>query len=322
MPPSKKLSVFYGRRAIRIFPAYYVLVVAFILINGSRYPLAYLFYYINIKSFILSLDLHGAEAISLFGQVGKNQLHLWSLAVEEQFYLLYPLLFLVIKGSRRHALYGAMIIIGITTRLTFCHFLPHSYFGFLLPACLEYFAWGCIFSHLDLQKKRRLSVSMTGVSLVSLGLVVMLIFIEYHFNLNGLYQHIPTHFTTPIAFLLGLFLYSVWNLPVNSVVSKVLTIRPLVYLGLISYPMYLVHYSVIVLYRVFVFKSAASIGMPLFQTGLFFYLFCYAVTLVVASMIWHFIEIPMARLRKYMPVPDFGPPATADVVELSAVQSG
>ncbi len=90
------LKLFYLRRTLRIFPAFYaywlLIVVGFGLILGKRivWPqaAASFFYFTNYYQ-------------ALFGDPGTGLSHTWSLAVEEQFYLLWPLAFILLRNNER-----------------------------------------------------------------------------------------------------------------------------------------------------------------------------------------------------------------------------
>jgi peptidoglycan/LPS O-acetylase OafA/YrhL len=98
------LRLFYIRRILRIFPAFYV------------------FWFLVMVGFaLMSKRIHMAQALAsffyvtnyyqaIFGDPDTALSHTWSLAVEEQFYLLWPLAFLLLRDTRRrvHAL-----VIGI-----------------------------------------------------------------------------------------------------------------------------------------------------------------------------------------------------------------
>jgi peptidoglycan/LPS O-acetylase OafA/YrhL len=87
---------FYARRALRIFPLYYGLFLVLFLLTPFLHlqwrmgHLAYLFYAGNIA---YNLDPSLAEA-----RPGIEMLHFWSLAVEEQFYFIWPVLILAIRN--------------------------------------------------------------------------------------------------------------------------------------------------------------------------------------------------------------------------------
>jgi peptidoglycan/LPS O-acetylase OafA/YrhL len=116
---------FYARRALRIFPLYYtVLAILLILtpwlhLQWYRGHLAYLFYAGNI-AFNLNPDLAQVRpAVSL--------LHLWSLAVEEQFYLIWPLVVMLISNRKRLVwICGGLSLGGLALRICLLLWLPRG----------------------------------------------------------------------------------------------------------------------------------------------------------------------------------------------------
>ncbi len=107
---SISLKHFYSRRILRIFPAYYVFIAASIVADltlGDE----------RIKPMILpSLSYYTNYFNAIYGQGSSSVSHMWSLAIEEQFYLIWPLLLyiLISKGGRRLALKG--IAFGIASQ--------------------------------------------------------------------------------------------------------------------------------------------------------------------------------------------------------------
>jgi len=116
---------FYARRALRIFPLYYtVLAVLFVLtpylhLQWHTGHLAYLFYAGNI-AYILNENLATVQpSVSL--------LHLWSLAVEEQFYLAWPLVVMMVGSRRRLAwICGGLSVCGLILRVVLLLWLPRE----------------------------------------------------------------------------------------------------------------------------------------------------------------------------------------------------
>jgi peptidoglycan/LPS O-acetylase OafA/YrhL len=92
------LSSFYGRRCVRIFPLYFLalaVIGVIVFIQGKHwngYQLPYIFYLTNTP---LVLGHRVPEPLFQYSN------HLWSLALEEQFYLFWPLLVLVLKDRRK-----------------------------------------------------------------------------------------------------------------------------------------------------------------------------------------------------------------------------
>jgi peptidoglycan/LPS O-acetylase OafA/YrhL len=116
---------FYARRALRIFPLYYtVLAVLFLMtpwlhLEWHAGHLAYLVYTGNIAYNLDPSLVSVRPAVSL--------LHLWSLAVEEQFYLVWPLLVMLVGSRRRLAwICGGLSAAGLILRIGLLMWLPRA----------------------------------------------------------------------------------------------------------------------------------------------------------------------------------------------------
>jgi peptidoglycan/LPS O-acetylase OafA/YrhL len=116
---------FYARRALRIFPLYYtVLAVLFVAtpwlhLQWHTGHLAYLFYAGNIA-------FNVNESLATV-QPSVSLLHLWSLAVEEQFYLVWPLVVMLVGSRRRLAwICGGLSIGGLILRIGLLLWLPRG----------------------------------------------------------------------------------------------------------------------------------------------------------------------------------------------------
>jgi peptidoglycan/LPS O-acetylase OafA/YrhL len=116
---------FYARRALRIFPLYYtVLGILFVLtpwlhLEWHKGHLAYLFYAGNI-AYNLNPDLAQVRPAVSF-------LHLWSLAVEEQFYLVWPLVVMLTASRQRLArICGYLSLTGLALRICLLVSMPHG----------------------------------------------------------------------------------------------------------------------------------------------------------------------------------------------------
>jgi peptidoglycan/LPS O-acetylase OafA/YrhL len=124
-----KLGRFYARRALRILPAYLVVVaVYFCLPKWREFPTIS-----PLWKFLLSvqnINLHGGTAFS----------HAWSLAVEDQFYLLLPLLLLLLSRSSKAAslVPGFIVVAGLVLRAYLAHQHPGATGG---VSYREYQVW-------------------------------------------------------------------------------------------------------------------------------------------------------------------------------------
>ncbi|HZE27056.1 MAG TPA: acyltransferase [Terriglobales bacterium] len=100
------LKLFYIRRTLRIFPAFYVfwlLVVVGFVVLGKRVHVGQ-----AAASFFYVTNYYQA----LLGDPDTALSHTWSLAIEEQFYLLWPLAFLLLGNARRR-MHALMIVIPL-----------------------------------------------------------------------------------------------------------------------------------------------------------------------------------------------------------------
>src|SRR5262249_10402346 len=134
---------FYARRALRIFPAYYTVVIV---------------------AYALDLDQVRSEAVwhltytsnFLFARQGYFSLataHLWSLSVEEQFYLVWPFLILLVPWRLLLPLIAAILVGGIVFRVLGTLVLPMDGVALyvLTPASLDALAAGALLAAVRLR---------------------------------------------------------------------------------------------------------------------------------------------------------------------------
>src|SRR6188474_573227 len=88
VPLSNALRVFYARRFLRIFPLYYGVLVLCLLLGAGTIYQTWPWHFSYVTNFYYWRYGHGDEVSDPF-------LHFWSLSVEEQFYLMWPLIVLV-----------------------------------------------------------------------------------------------------------------------------------------------------------------------------------------------------------------------------------
>jgi peptidoglycan/LPS O-acetylase OafA/YrhL/lysophospholipase L1-like esterase len=267
------LTGFYARRARRILPALAVVLAGVLAIGWSQLlPATY-----------RSLGLHALASALFFpnllswSEVGyfdaaaeaKPLLHLWSLGVEEQFYLVWPLL-LVILSKRPRWLIAGLSVIAASSFLYSCYAAGHQ------PAAAFYSPWsrlwelgvGGILAAVNLRLRNRSFVSLFGIALI----VGSAIFLKKTSPFPGALALIP---------VVGTALIIVFG-------SRVLSHKWPVSVGLISYPLYLWHWPLLS------FASIAGVTSAPAKVAIV------VVSLVLATLTTVFIERPVrfGRIRQ------------------------
>jgi len=113
----QKIRNFVFRRALRIFPIYFLVIIVGLIFDIEPIRKLYHWFFTYTPNFYIIFHK---------GWIGVWD-HFWTLAVEEQYYLIFPFLIFLIKPKNYPHLLVLMIIIGIFSRLSFYLFLPDSF---------------------------------------------------------------------------------------------------------------------------------------------------------------------------------------------------
>ncbi|HQX48466.1 MAG TPA: acyltransferase family protein [Planctomycetaceae bacterium] len=201
-------------------------------------------------------------------------LHTWSLSVEEQFYLVFPvILFLISRFRVSHLKYAILIVIVLSYSvfLVGTQLKPTATF-YLLPTRVWELAVGCLLAVILYDRPPHDSPGKFSAILASAGLGMVIASFLLLPALNG----------WSAITVLGTALIIVFGRS-PGICHLILTQRPVVHLGKLSYSLYLWHWPVLVF--------AASTGLGLHKT--FFIILVYALSLGS----YHFVEIPARQSR-------------------------
>ena len=312
---------FYIRRTLRIFPLYYAVWLGLLLVSlvchtkWNRYIFYDAIYLLNWFSTSSALKQH-AESLVLMFKFGRHMpsvdlAHLWSLAIEEQFYLVWPfVLWLVRKRTSLMTLCGLCILGTPFFRLyLYIHSTPaqiaaesivgatYTRFDTLLVG-----AWFALWLRSQkapsVAKVRQISHWLIGFSLPCFVLSVLTIA-----------QHWPmTTPNNPIVCTYGFTLIALISaglilgcLDPTSLIARVLSQRPLIHIGRISYGMYIFHYLLIV--EIVHYERKLQQKYHLDILG---FLAAFAMTYLTARLSYKWIEMPFLKLKDRYTAKDHG----------------
>jgi peptidoglycan/LPS O-acetylase OafA/YrhL len=254
---------FYARRARRILPPYLLTLLAVSIVFGVAWS-RHWYFYILFTNLLDPLHIPHPLAFS----------PLWSLAVEEQFYLVWPFAVYFLSERRLAKLAACLIVVAPMLR-GFVHFRDYQPVYTLTPFRMDLLAVGALlclaYRHMPAQIER---VGPKLGFLFGFSGVAGLLILEH----NGISTGMNTRtgnvwiYECTLFVSLGVMLWALSGRYVGA-----LQWRPLTYIGKISYTMYLVHRGVLELCTTHLDKRAAAIA------GL-------AITIGYASISWYLME--------------------------------
>jgi peptidoglycan/LPS O-acetylase OafA/YrhL len=239
---------FYERRARRILPALFtVMLVSIPFSYYTMLPKAVKEYagsILSALSFVSNIWFWREDSYWATPSTLKPFLHTWSLSVEEQFYVFFPIiLLLVYKFAHRYMM--AIFIVVFLCSLELSHFgsahFPKATF-FLLPTRAWELLAGAILAKLEIEKGR-ISLRLLEICMPTIGLLMICSAIV-------LFRSEMRHpsFVTLLP-VLGTMLL-IWFCKKGELVSDILASKPFVAVGLISYSLYLWHYPIFAFARI------------------------------------------------------------------------
>jgi peptidoglycan/LPS O-acetylase OafA/YrhL len=270
------LVAFYNRRIRRIFPALIVVLVVTLVLGWLwMLPAAYA---------QLSGDVFASAAffanIALLLQSGyfdiesgkKPLLHLWSLGIEEQFYLFWPLILMLVARLRLSMLAAASVIALLSFILNVALIGSNPVATFYLPftrawELLAGAALACSWSQVSQETRPSNLRAGFGILLIAAAAIVL----DTRRAFPGWWAVLPI---AGSALLL--------SAPAAWGCRHLLASRPMVRIGLISYPLYLWHWPLLVFFAIIKFAP-----LTLLERGLIV-----GLSFVLAWLTYRFVEIP------------------------------
>jgi|JI10StandDraft_1071094.scaffolds.fasta_scaffold16263_1 peptidoglycan/LPS O-acetylase OafA/YrhL len=281
---SFRLSSFYARRARRILPA---LVVVIAVVYGAGWAVLLRSELEELERHVLGAALFASNFL-LWSETGyfdtaaevKPLLHLWSLGIEEQFYLVWPLLLAALRRWR--LLWATLALMAMSLAWNAVTVLTEPAAAFYLP---HQRVWELLVGALLALVVRRHGASTPVRSpalLSALGLLLIatsVVGIDAHQRFPGL-AAVPAVLGTALVILAG---SQAWP---N---RRMLSAPGLVWIGLISYPLYLWHWPLLSFARILEGREPDITNRIALIASAF----------VLASLTYRFVEMPFryGRLR-------------------------
>jgi peptidoglycan/LPS O-acetylase OafA/YrhL len=278
------LKRFYQRRSLRIFPAFYcywLLLVTASFLHNRSIPLGQAlasFFYVNNYYQVFAGDPNTALS------------HTWSLAIEEQFYVLWPLCFLLLAGNLKRmikALSIAIVCVWVYRAVLLAARVDQGYFYEAFDPRADHLMAGCLLAALlksewapkivRVVSYARIAPYISIALLAASGLATAKYGAAYRDSIGFTVE--PLLVAVLIPQLIAFRKRASW---------RWLDSRVMMYLGAISYSTYLYQQLVVGI----VFHSLVSLHYAL-QLSL-----SVAASIAAASASYHFIEQPFRRLRR------------------------
>lgn len=293
MPVWKVAVAFLTRRTLRIFPAYYlylIILMTFPLegLDLRQHPAFYFGYFYNVRMFITH-------------SWGPYSVHLWTLAVEEQFYIIWPWIILFIPNRWLPRVFGLMVLMAIGFRiimLTVAPQIPQFPMLVLTPACLDSFGAGALLAYFHYRGKEN-NQWLKWCTFMAIPFWILLIVTNHHRSFIGLDRVFISFFSVTII--------DIANRGYTGFAKIFLENRLVQYLSKISYGIYLYHLiATLFFWRIFdsVQRGLSDKGYDLSAAGkvmaspyISFWIY-FALAVGCATISWYCLEQPFNNLKK------------------------
>jgi peptidoglycan/LPS O-acetylase OafA/YrhL len=270
---------FYLRRALRIFPLYYLFLVIYYFIVPLllKVPIApfqeQYYYWIYIQNIAISFNWNV-----------KGAIHLWSLAVEEHFYIVWP--FLIYFLNEKKIMISVYIIVCIALGCRFW-LVDTTYGAFYFTFCrMDELAMGAYLAVMESQNK--LTQNNANKFLALFIITACTTIVLWVVTSGKALAIIQVSKFTLVAFCYFNFIGWILIAKPSNWIKQNLQLKFLSYTGKISYGLYVYHPTCFLL--VFIFLKPASVAVS--------FIACFVFTFLLSMLSYHLFESKFLILKK------------------------
>jgi peptidoglycan/LPS O-acetylase OafA/YrhL len=283
----KVLKGFYLRRFVRIFPLYYVVIFGLLILGYSNTQ--------EIFPYLVTYTSNIYQSLNTV-YVGYFN-HFWSLAVEAQFYLVWPILILFVNRKHTFKVIAVTIVLSVLSKLYLFVYYDNLWMAttYFTTSSFDALGLGALLAYLQLYKPQ-LTKKLSHPVVLYAVLVVFCVGWYVHYKMDlAWYKHVVDSF---LFSLLSVFLILRASTDGFKGVAKwVLENKFIVYCGKISYGLYVFHLFVPKFYEDHIYPY---IQFDIHKQFVFFELY-FLITLIMAFVSWKLLETPFNNLKKRFP---------------------
>ena len=269
------------RRALRIFPIYFLVLLGLlvakrvgiqVVTDFYEHPV---YYWTYLYNHWLERQQNWSDMLSPY----------WSLSVEEQFYIVWPFFMLLIpSGKRMLGFLWSVVVLGIVARYISVH--EFHGIGVYMITCVDTFAWGALLAYYV----RTGRTSELGIWVRRLWIPVLILWIMLCLRHTDADLVKQLFFRTLTSMVSVALLFQVMQ---AGILARIFSWTPLRKIGQMSYGIYLYHMLVPDLF----YQIAARLQIPLPADS--YHVIGLLVLFLVAAISYRWIEKPIQALKRH-----------------------
>jgi peptidoglycan/LPS O-acetylase OafA/YrhL len=309
LPKNQYFKKFYGRRFLRIFPVYYFYLIAMGILATWLISIDYRPGWMELftkQARYATFYIYNFYSATIFHEYNHFLAHFWSLAVEEQFYIFWPLLILFTPEKWHKKIFIGLIAMGPVFRLGLLFI--HNYGDirmlvaspaeaiYVLPfSHIDSFAIGAYISRYSLPKAKEQFFFLLGfIPIVGFATQYLATGEIGSISALGFPLHMPDayQFIWGYSLLNYFFAVTIYVIVRHALFVRFLESAPLRYLGKISYGLYIYHLPIL-----WFALDIGDLGVKDAMIKPVATLITFFGTLLTASLSYYFLEKPLLGLK-------------------------